>query len=245
MTPTEIIQYDNGYDLAIAEPTNAQMAVGRANLPAAYLQGINDGLAGKARATGTVVPKAAPAAKPVAGGGVLVTPPQSNGTPGRRVQGGPPIVQPPAYNPDLPPGPRQFGVEKYLEVVAQTPLGPIRYDLAVGLENRDGGLILQIAKLLVRFEVLGDQPGDENRGFRLSGQDGALAQEVRALQAAKRIGKPANYRLDAWYGAKTGRGIRLIGRAELDALGIPALDNPILSLKQGLPADYRNRGGNL
>lgn len=245
MSPAEVTQYDAGYDLAVGDPATAQMAVGRPNLPAAYLQGIGDGLAGKPRATGTVVPKAAPAAKPVAGGGVLVTPPQSGGAPGRRVQGGPPVLQPPAYNPNLPPGPRQFGVENYLEVVAQTPIGPIRYDLAVSLENRDGGLLLQVAKLLVRFEVLGDQPGDERRGFRLSGPDGPIAQQVRRLQAENRIGKPSNYRLDAWYGAKTARGIRLIGRAELDALGIAELDNPILSLKDGLPADYRERGGTL
>lgn len=112
----------------------------------------------------------------------------------------------------------------FYEVLATNVLtGRMPYDLAVSVERKPNqGLILNLLQAAIGFQVLGADPTDWTQGYRLSGPKGPIAQRVGSLvrQGVLRQSDPAFFGLDAWYGAKTQEGFRLLGRAELQALGL-------------------------
>ena len=82
--------------------------------------------------------------------------------------------------------------------------------------------------MAVRFEVLGDAPGEERKGYRLSGINGRVAKYLALLQQQPRPPFPLDpqyYGLPAWFvtkvkGQGNRGGIRFLSRRELLDLGI-------------------------
>ena len=116
---------------------------------------------------------AAPRAAQGNGGGVYIPPPgPSSNNPAPIAGPRLPIRQAPTYNKNLPPGLAQFGSAntQYFEVLARSPLGILPFDYAVGVERQTShGLLLTFLQAAITFEVLGADPSDWNKGYRLSG----------------------------------------------------------------------------
>ncbi len=97
------------------------------------------------------------------------------------------------------------------------------YDLAVALGKVQGlqGLIPMLLNFGSGFELIGDGPDDKRRGYGLTGPNGAIARKVRGLIARGQVNPdPQTYGLPAWVGTETRSGVRLLGRGELQAIGL-------------------------
>ena len=121
--------------------------------------------------------------------------------------------------------PTSAGSSRFYEVVARSPLGPMPYDYAVGVTRQSNhGLLLTLLQDAISFQVLGADPADWTQGYRLSGPNGPIAQRVaRLIRTGVFTGSqadPAYWGLDGWYGAKTQTGFKLLGKGELQALGL-------------------------
>ena len=114
----------------------------------------------------------------------------------------------------------------YLELYCTIAGRRSYYDQVVDIDGWISGnpLISAVASFLrvVRFQFLGDAPGEDRQGYRLSGEDGPIAQEVARLVAAGMTPpNPAFWGLPAWVGTATSRGrFRLLGREEIAALDL-------------------------
>lgn len=136
--------------------------------------------------------------------------------------------------PSVPPGAMAIRWPVY-EVAADLFGRRIPYDSAVRLEQLPvdrlvanqqlGGIVPVVATLalaLVRFELIGGGPLDDEEGYGLAGPNGRLAKYIRRLADEGRINpNPNTYGLPAWVGArlKSGR-IRILSAAELRRLGL-------------------------
>ena len=111
---------------------------------------------------------------------------------------------------------------RYLEVCAFIFGKRVYYDTAVQLNRAaSGGLLEIVASVGISFEILGDAPGEKNRGFKLSGPGGPIARRVAALVASGDAEpNPRRYGLNDWVAAKTRDGIRFLTPAELEQLGL-------------------------
>lgn len=115
---------------------------------------------------------------------------------------------------------------RYLEVVAKEFGKNLPYDLAVNIQGLQAGLIGEIAKTFLSFDILGDAPGDNRLGYKLSGPNGPIAKWVDYLTRKGDIsGDPADYGLPAWIGTYASgqgstKGVRLLGRDELAQIGV-------------------------
>lgn len=101
----------------------------------------------------------------------------------------------------------------------------VPYDVAavVGrLAQSSPGLIPVILGAGAQFRFLGDAPGDQTQGYRLSGPNGPIARKVARDVAAGRYSPfPAKYLLPAWVGTHMRDGsIKMLGRGELQSLGL-------------------------
>lgn len=114
---------------------------------------------------------------------------------------------------------------RFLELACYNRGRLIPYDEAVNLQrNEQGGLVGVLLRFFVdvRFDLLGDDPGEQREGYRLSGPSGPLARMVRQDIAAGVLNpNPRAYQLSDWVGARmrTGR-IKLIGHNELLRLNL-------------------------
>lgn len=143
---------------------------------------------------------------------------------------GPPVAVVPAPNtPPAPPPPywpplfdQILSSARYLEVCAFILGKRVFYDTAVQLNRAaTGGLLQIVASVGISFEILGDAPGEKNRGYRLSGPGGPIARRVAALVASGDADpNPQRYGLHDWVAAKTRDGIRFLTPAELEQLGL-------------------------
>lgn len=218
--------YWTGYLLALqnSAAANAQLAQG-AKWSIAYQNGLLDGLNRiPPRDPSGFVPTAAqiPAGVVIPGRKAPVYTPRPGATGGSVYVPSP--AAPPPRGPILPVQvglvPGNFPV---YEVYATVPLlGGVPFDTAESYEHQAGGGWLQtLERNLVKFTLLGADPSDSRDGFRLSGPRGPLAQRIaQAIQAAELAPYPTAYGLSAWYGARTTRGIRILGPQQLQALGL-------------------------
>lgn len=142
--------------------------------------------------------------------------------------GGPVVVAPPVG--PLPPPPNGYFGAPIYEVVAYVgeKLVPLDRVLAVSkfLDSYRSNIFLgALWSALVRFELLGDAPGEERKGYRLSGPNGAAAKWLAWEASRGRRFDPRSYGLPAWFvtrvtGAGSKREVRFMSRAELNNLGI-------------------------
>ena len=114
---------------------------------------------------------------------------------------------------------------RFLELACYNRGRLIPYDEAVSLQrNEQGGLVGVLVRLFVdvRFELLGDDPGEQREGYRLSGPSGPLARMIRQDIAAGVLNpNPRAYQLSDWVGARMRNGrIKLIGHSELLRLNL-------------------------
>ncbi|MFO0580543.1 MAG: hypothetical protein U1A78_41760 [Polyangia bacterium] len=143
----------------------------------------------------------------------------------------PVIVQPPPVITQPPPvigypGPVLYQ-PGFLEVAATLFGKPVPLDFAVNLERRPAGdwLILGL-QFGTSIQVLGQDPGDRRRGYRLSGAGSGIATRVAQLVAARQLPPDPRYLppprgpLFNWYGARTSTGVRLLFRNDLNQLGV-------------------------
>lgn len=123
-----------------------------------------------------------------------------------------------------------FGV-RYLELACYRNRKLIPYDEAVQIQRNPlsaqlGGLAGAIVQMLrfdeVSFDLLGDDPGEQREGYRLSGPTGPLARMIQREVAAGVINpNPRAYGMNDWVGARLSSGrIKLISAQELDRLGL-------------------------
>lgn len=172
--------------------------------------GTYDGQEGKsARYVITTEPRIAKDYGPKSGGPVIVVPPPPNTPP--LVYSGPPIYEVAAYFAGkLVPLDQFLSVSQYTEKLLKNP----------GLRA--------LWAMATRFEVLGDAPGEERKGYRLSGPNGRVAKYLALLQQQPRPPFPLDpqyYGLPAWFvtkvkGQGSRGGIRFLSRRELLDLGI-------------------------
>lgn len=142
----------------------------------------------------------------------------------RPAAGRPTVFVPPPGTPvPAPPLSLVPGNFPVFEVYAHAPLrGGIPLDVAEQLRRQSGTSWLGLlANSLIGITVLGADPRDHRSGFRLSGPQGRLARQIaEQIRAGQLYAYPTSYGLDAWYGAQTTRGVRLLSRQELQALGL-------------------------
>lgn len=155
-------------------------------------------------------------------GRIIVAPPMpSGGTPAPVTSGGGQPQKAPPYVPrQQPPLTGWLGQFPYYEVSASILGKPVPLDLVLQLQNAQGPdwLITGVA-LGTSVQVLGFDPEDSRRGFRLSGPSGPIARRVQAAIArGQLLPDPRRYGLDGWYGAKTRTGVRLLTARDLQAL---------------------------
>ena len=247
MVASDDTAYDSGYayprtvgKLPAQEYLNAHLADLNAGSGEKfwYAVGLSDALKGYPyRGPSARTPQAPPV--PTGGTGTTapyVTPPK----PGS-VTGGPPVILRPAppYIPKGQPGavvpapntPPQswpplfeqtLSRARYIEICAFIFGRRVFYDTAVRLNRAaSGGLLEIVASVGISFEILGDAPGEQNRGYRLSGPGGPIARRVAALVAAGQAEpNPRRYGLNDWVAAKTRDGLRFLTPAELEGLGL-------------------------
>jgi hypothetical protein len=136
----------------------------------------------------------------------------------------PPLVTPPPIIGYPVPVLYQPG---FLEVSATLFGKPVPLDFAVNLERREAGdwLILGL-QFGTSIQVLGQDPRDARRGYKLSGPGGSIARRVaqyvaeRRLPADPRYLPPPRGPLPNWYGARTSTGVRLLFLNDLNQLGV-------------------------
>lgn len=222
-TDAQVAEYWRGYQLGKNYNATARAGFAEADPDYYYQLGLSDGGRG---VPALWTPTSAP---PVAGGPVVYRTPD-----GRVVQlppppltggpapvGNPPIFRPaPQYVPQPNPGFPGWQEPKFYEVYA-TLLGKGRpLDQVVKLQNLQGPdwLILGVS-FGTDIKLLGDNVGDERRGYRLSGPNSAFAKEIRRRIAMGQLpSDPRRLGLDAWYGARTSTGVRLLTARQLQAL---------------------------
>lgn len=102
----------------------------------------------------------------------------------------------------------------------------VPYDVAAVVgqlaQNATSGLLPVLLGAGAQFRFLGDAPGDQTEGYRLSGPSGPIARKVaRDVTAGKYGPIPLRYQLTAWVGTHMRDGsIKLLGRGELQSLGL-------------------------
>lgn len=162
---------------------------------------------------------------PVSGDGRIVT---RTAPPYRGPRTGNIPVYAPNSQPWQPTWPQwQPRTVKYLELCAMLFDKPVNYDTAVKISRIEGGPVVDMAiSFGVSFELLGDDPGEQRRGFKLSGPNGRIAQAVQQAIATRQLEYPDPhfYGLSDWVMAKTSQGLKFIGLSELERLGL--LPNP-------------------
>lgn len=120
---------------------------------------------------------------------------------------------------------------RYLELACYRNRKLIPYDQAVQIQRNPlsaqlAGLAGAIVQLLrfdeVTFDLLGDDPGEQREGYRISGPTGPLARMIQREIAAGVINpNPRAYGLTDWVGAHLSSGrIKIISSQELDRLGL-------------------------
>ncbi len=212
-----IDDYWAGYLLARSDPAEAQRRRRQGDKwTQNYILGLQDGLTGAAGKDPAGVIPPPGRVPPAVRQAPAYTPPQGGRGPTVYIPApGTPVPVPP---PSLVPG----GFPVY-EVYAHVPIkGGIPLDVAEQIRQQArlswAGVL---GSALVGVTLLGADPADYRQGFRLSGPQGRIAQQVAAaIRGAKLYAYPTSYGLDGWYGAQTTRGIRLIGPQELQALGL-------------------------
>ena len=167
--------------------------------------------------TGTV--RKAPAYQPKGGPTTPVN------APGPALEKGAPVQVSYQQTNPFPRGPLLYSGARYLELGCYNRGRLIPYDEAVSLQrNEQGGLVGVLVRLFVdvRFELLGDDPGEQREGYRLSGPNGPLARLIRQDIAAGVLNpNPRAYGLSDWVGARMRSGrIKLIGHNELLRLNL-------------------------
>ncbi len=161
---------------------------------------------------------------------------RSQGRPERRVivdlppppfneqkQGPPPVFNQQPGQPE--PGPPLASPFPYVELLATEFGVKVPYDLAAvvgNLAQSTQGLIPILLGAGAQFRFLGDAPGDQREGYRLSGPSGPIARKVARDIALRRYKPdPTAYLLPAWVGTHMRNGsIKLLGRGELQSLGL-------------------------
>lgn len=148
----------------------------------------------------------------------------------------PPILRPaPVFDyrlPPLPPSPRFRYLDLFVSILGRpVPLDRL-YDLEkLGQINSHLGMLDALAQALAKVQILGDLPGDNREGYRLSGPRGPIAKFVSGLEQMGELTDPRAFGLSAWVGTRTQRGlrggarggIRLLTARELRALGFDPL----------------------
>lgn len=172
--------------------------------------GVSDGRRGySARYVITSEPPAPPPPPPNNGGPVVVAPPVGPLPPPPSGYRGPPIFEVVAYvSGKLVPLDRVLSISKFLDSYRSNPFFGALWSA------------------LLRFEVLGDAPGEERLGYRLSGPNGPAARWLAWEASRGRTLDPRAYGLPAWFvtrstgSAGARREIRFLSRSELTNLGI-------------------------
>ena len=150
---------------------------------------------------------------PKKGSDAIVVPPPPMSSP--PVYAGAPIYEVAAYFLNkLVPLDRLLQVARFTEATLKRPGLRMLFDAAV------------------EFRVLGDTPGEEREGYRLSGPVGLAAKYLAVLQAQSKSPvplNPATFGLPAWFATRTsggGRrgGVRFLSKSELRDLGIDPND---------------------
>jgi hypothetical protein len=123
------------------------------------------------------------------------------------------------------PGPPLASPFPYIELLATEFGVKVPYDVAavVGqLAQSAPGLIPILLGVGAQFRFLGDAPGDQREGYRLSGPNGPLARKVaRDVAQGRYKPDPTAYLMPAWVGTRLRDGrIKLLGRGELQSLGL-------------------------
>jgi len=137
------------------------------------------------------------------------------------------VPPPPAAPPLVYQGPPIYEVAAYL-VGKLVPLDDLlqlsKFTDSI-LQNPKLRLLWSLA---VRIDVLGDAPGEDNEGYRLSGPNGPVAKYLALIQSQRNPPFPVDpsyYRLPAFFVTRVKRGgrrggIRFLSRIELEHLGI-------------------------
>lgn len=218
------LAYDDGFTAAVRDPAAARAWAkdNRGTDPETYnfarADGIIDALAGQPnRYTGVVPTGQVPnSGVPVVGSG--------------RTRPAPPYTGPTAGSVPVPAPNSGFGypyfprdTAKYYELSSKVFGKLVPYDVAVSLERLPSGGLLDVIKAVgVDFQILGDDPGEQREGYRLSGPNGRIAAQVRRDIAAGDVDPfPQHYGLSGWVMARLKNGrLKYIGRAELERLGL-------------------------
>lgn len=125
---------------------------------------------------------------------------------------GPIRVAPPVYQ----PAPQETAVRgPFLEAYAYIDLPfvgrGLAFDTAVKLDTLESkGTLVPLVQEVVKFALLGREPGDERRGFKLSGPTGPTAAAVRQWVMQGNPADPRALGLPFWVAARTRRGARLL-----------------------------------
>lgn len=131
---------------------------------------------------------------------------------------GPIRVAPPVYQP--PTGPELVARGPFLEAYAYIDVPflkkGISFDTAVKLDTLESsGTVVMLLQEAVKFTLLGLDPGDDRRGFKLSGPTGPIAAAVRQFVSLGNPNDPRAYGLPYWVGARTRKGVKLFGARTL------------------------------
>lgn len=169
---------------------------------------------------------------------------KQGGRPARSMVAGAPPPAFPILLEQPPPVPAPMPTRPvYLELLAQEFGRKIPFDVAVKIQDLPsaGGLLAGIALWGLDFEFLGDAPGDDGRGYKLSGPNGPIALWVQYLTRTGRMpsADPNYYGLPAFVaaytmGRGTTKGVRFLGREDLARVGV--LDR--LQALYGAPFDF-------
>lgn len=218
MDDSWIDDYWSGYLLARSDPAEAQRRRRQGNVwTQNYILGLQDGLTGAPGKDPQGVVPPPGRIPPLVRQAPAYTPPRGAG-------GGPPIYIPPPPQPvPRPPASLVPGGYPVYEVYAHAPIkGGIPLDVAEQLRQQAGlSWLGALGSALIGVTLLGADPSDYRQGFRLSGPNGRLAQQIAAqIRAGRLYAYPTSYGLDGWYGAQTTRGVKVIGPRELQALGL-------------------------
>ena len=125
---------------------------------------------------------------------------------------GPIRVAPPVYQPT----PQETAVRgPFLEAYAYIDLPfvgrGLAFDTAVKLDTLESkGTLVPLVQEVVKFALLGREPGDERRGFKLSGPTGPTAAAVRQWVMQGNPPDPRALGLPFWVAARTSKGARLL-----------------------------------
>lgn len=139
----------------------------------------------------------------------------------------PPFAAPltPSPTPTTPASPRLiYTAFPCYEIAAKLGGKYVPYDTGVKLGRmaQGTGIIAMLLSYGVEFELLGPNPGDQRRGYRLSGPSGPIARRVvREIANGTFSPNPNTYRLPAWVAAYWRQGgLRMLGAAELADIGM-------------------------